>query len=65
MLAECAEKHYISITMSNLHIFNIFYALSFLAATLIVRRTLTANAALALRHKRLQSLMALHLLKLR
>jgi hypothetical protein len=55
MLAECFKKHYISITMSNITILNIFCALSLIASALFVRNILALRFAALPSHKPLIS----------
>ncbi|TSA56373.1 MAG: hypothetical protein D4R39_04335 [Methylophilaceae bacterium] len=66
MLAECFKKHYISITMSNITILNIFCALSLIASALFVRKILALRFAALPSHKlRTSRLLALRARTLR
>ena len=66
MLAEFFKKHYISITMSNITILNIFCALSLIASALFVRKILALRfAALPSHQLRTSRLLALRARNLR
>lgn len=44
MLAELAKKHYISNTMSNLHIFSTLFAVCLIASAILLRKMFALRA---------------------
>ncbi len=49
-LAEVCKTHYISNTMSILHISTVFYAVSFIASTLLLRKYLASRVVAPRNH---------------